>query len=231
MSEEVTEENYITVDPKGKWLRVSLEHIMDTKIQAYEPNGTPNGFGGVKFNKTNEEIREIAEELLGDIVDWSTYDYFSIDLRSHSAPIWDDDHVRNKTFAYLYWWDFQDGKVTDKEISCILEFASLNSDSTIRTFYDKAYIRYVSVVNPFGNKKDLSKYIERVPNYEAFNEYYTDWIKAETGLEPYNLSSEQYFKGRISVYNGKICYCVVLQIYDPNVEYSGESISVILPLE
>ena len=230
-NQSFAEDNYITVDLKGNLLKVSLEHIMDTEINAYEPNGNDNGMGSVRFNKTNEEIRTIAEKLLGDIVDWSMFDKFDIDLRSPTAPIWDDDHARNKTFAYLYWGDYQGGEPTNREFGCILEFASINDDSTIRTFYDKAYIRYISIVNPFGKIDDLSKYIERIPKYEEFNEYYVNWLKEESGNEPYDFDRDDYRNGRLTVYNGKISYYIFAYIHTPNVEDSAKSIYLIIPLE
>ena len=237
VSVNVTEDDYICFDLKGNVIAVSLEHIMDTEIKAYEPNDSENGLGFTCFDKSEDEIRATVEELLGNIVDWSLFNDFDLECRSPTLPIWIDEAAVNYTYAFLEWSQYaSSGKQICRTFRCVLEFASWDEESGVRSFYDNAHIRSFSIFDPFGDIKDFTKYIERIPKYgktiQAFKEYHSDLVSEKSGCQiDYKDASNNYSNGRITVYNGKVCYYVWVNVYIPDDAQTIYMITIIIPLE
>lgn len=234
--ESFSGDDYIKLDTKGNVVSLSVGHIMDTDIKVLYMEEKESGLGGVAFEKRNKEICAMVEELLGDIVDWSVFNKFSVEFRSPLVSLIEEDQVGISTYALLSWSECgQNGISIGREFTCALEFASYDEETRTREFFDKTYISGFYIKDPYNGRKELSEYVERIPEYEAVKEAFIAHHTAlmDRGYELTEDSYKRYQEGTLTVYNGKVSYEIFFRVSKPDVPTSDgwKYIHAIIPLE
>lgn len=176
---------------------------------------------GYSFGISKEALRVMAEEALGEVVEWSLYNGFFVEfseplefligMKQTAYPIY--------TSAFLTWYQRITGEERESRqmsvkntVRCTLNFASWDKN-TGHTFFDKSYITEFHVETPLKDKENLSKYVDRVPI--AVSSY---WNKFEEHINENSAGGDS--ESGLTVYNGKMCY------YQKSRSYT-----MIIPLE
>jgi len=191
---------YIELNDMGEVVGSSSElGYIDIKCQLdYEQDSEfMNGY--YSFGLSKEEFRVTVEEALGDMVDWSLYETFSVDFIEPSP------YFKMLEFPYpiytsvvLTWRQCvieENGKSymnTGNAVSCTLFFASYDKkdgedEGCEHVFYDKVKITEFHIENPLNEDMDkLSKYVDRIHR------------------GPVSDPNSEF----LTIYNGKVCYYV-----------------------
>jgi hypothetical protein len=210
---------YIELDDKGNVIGGGGElGYIDIKCQyGYDQDHILDD--GYSFGVSKEDLRAMAEEALGYVVDWSLYNQFSIEF---SLPL--EFQIGLKNFAHpmyisasLTWRQRIAGEERDRRkmgtqntVMCTLNFASWNK-TTGHTFLDNSNISEFHIETALSEKNNLPKFVDRAPI--STSQY---WSKLEEHLNESVTGNEE----RLTVYNGKVCYFV-----------RGNSYILIVPLE